>query len=86
MSSKRLTRNELLMRVSSEMSALAAIIPNNPMDVAALARNARNTEKRLGQLARVVSSMVPSYNYGGIDEANELYRDYVVDFGPAGTK
>ncbi|QOD06052.1 hypothetical protein [Pseudarthrobacter sp. BIM B-2242] len=86
MSTKRLTRNELLMRISSEMSALAVIIPTNPMDVAALARNARRTEERLGQLAQVVSSMVPSYNYGGIDEANEQYRDYMAKFHPAGTE
>ncbi|ACL42213.1 hypothetical protein Achl_4262 (plasmid) [Pseudarthrobacter chlorophenolicus A6] len=84
MSRKRLTRNELLMRVSGEMSSLAAIIPSNPMDVAALARNARNTEQRLGRLAQVVSSMVPSYNYGGIEEANRRYRDYMAEFHPTG--
>lgn len=86
MSAKRLTRNELLMRISSEMSALAVFIPTNPMDVAALARNARTAEIRLGQLAQVVSSMVPSYNYGGIDEANEQYRDYMAKLHPEGTK
>jgi hypothetical protein len=85
-SSRRLTRNELLMRISGEMTALAAIVPTNPMDVAALARNARNTEYRLGRLAQVVSSMVPSHNYGGIDEANQLYLDYLADFGPGCTE
>lgn len=86
MSGKRLTRNELLMRISSEMSSLAVIIPNNPMDLAALARNARDAEIRLSHLAQVVSSMVPSYNYGGVDEANEQYRDYMAKFHPEGTE
>lgn len=86
MSGRRLTRNELLMRISSEMSALSVIIPTNPMDVAALARNARTAEIRLGHLAQVVSSMVPSYNYGGVDEANDQYRDYMEKFHPGVTE
>lgn len=86
MSGRRLTRNELLMRISSEMSSLSVIVPSNPMDLATLARNARTTEIRLGQLAQVVSSIVPSYNYGGIDEANEQYRDYMAKFHPEGTE
>lgn len=86
MSGKRLTRNELLMRISGEMSALAVIIPTNPMDVATLAQNARRTERRLARLAQVVSSMVPSYNYGGIEEANRQYREYLAEFHPAGTE
>ncbi|QOT19571.1 hypothetical protein [Paenarthrobacter sp. YJN-5] len=84
MSGKRLTRNDLLMRVSREMSALAVIIPTNPMDLTALAHNARDTEERLRRLAQVVSSMVPSYNYGGIEDANEQYRDYMAEFHPEG--
>lgn len=82
MSGRRLTRNELLMRVSAEMSALTVIIPNNPMDMAALARNAKDTEVRISRLARVVSSMVPSFGYGGIDEANLQFREYLADFRP----
>lgn len=82
MSRKRLTRNELLMRISSEMSALAVIIPANPADIAVLGQNARRTEKRLNRLAQVVSSMVPTYNYGGIEEANDQYRDYLAEFHP----
>jgi hypothetical protein len=82
MSGRRLTRNELLMRISSEMSALAVIIPTNPADISALGQNARRTEKRLGLLAQIVSSMVPSYNYGGIEEANRRYRDYLGEFHP----
>lgn len=83
---KRLTRNELLMRISGEMRILAAIVPGNPMDMAALARNARDTEARLNRLARVVSSMVPGHNYGGLDDANEEYREYVADFGEADSR
>ncbi|WP_422759202.1 hypothetical protein [Paenarthrobacter sp. C1] len=84
MSGKRLTRNDLLMRVSAEMSTLAVIIPSNPMDLTALARNARGTEERFSRLAQVVSSMVPSHNYGGIEDANEQYRDYMAEFHPEG--
>jgi len=80
MSGRRLTRNELLMRISSEMSALAVIIPTNPMDVTAMVRNARDTEVRLRRLAGVLSSIVPSYNYGGLDEADSQYGEYLADF------
>lgn len=86
MSGRRLTRNELLMRISSEMSTLAVIIPTNPADIASLGQNARRTEKRLGRLSQIVSSMVPSYNYGGVDEANRRYRDYLAEFHPEGTE
>lgn len=82
MSGRRLTRNELLMRISGEMSALAVIIPGNPMDLTTLARNARDTEERLGRLAQVVSSMVPSYNYGGVEDATKQYREYMAEFHP----
>ena len=84
MSGRRLTRNELLMRISGEMRTLAAITPTNPMDLTALVRNAKDTEIRLARLARVVSSMVPSHNYGGIDEANDQYREYLAEFHPDG--
>ncbi|HEX9227590.1 MAG TPA: hypothetical protein VF885_13180 [Arthrobacter sp.] len=72
------------MRISSEMSALAAITPANPMDLATLVRNAKDTEVRLGRLSRVLASMVPSHNYGGIDEANVQYREYLAEFHPDG--
>ncbi|MET4143851.1 hypothetical protein [Arthrobacter sp. UYCo732] len=84
--SPRLTRNELLMRVSSEMTVLAAITPTNPMDMTALVRNAKDTEVRLGRLAHVVSAMVPSHNFGGIEEANNQYREYLAEFHPSGDK
>lgn len=85
MSGRRLTRNDLLMRVSGEMMSLAVITPTNPMDMSALVRNAKDTEVRLARLARVVSAMVPSHNFGGMDEANREYRDYEADFRPAGS-
>ena len=81
MSRKRLTRNELLMKISGELAALSAIVPGNPMDMPGLARNARDTEQRLARLASVVSSMVPGHQYGGLDDANDEYREYVADFG-----
>ena len=40
----------------------------------------------LSHLAQVLSSMVPSYNYGGVDEANEQYRDYMAKLHPAGAE
>lgn len=86
MSGRRLTRNELLMKISGEMTALAAITPTNPMDITALARNAKDTEVRLNRLARVVSATVPSHNYGGMDEANDQYREYLAEFRPDGSK
>lgn len=86
MSPKRLNRNQLLMTISGELAALSAIVPGNPMDMAGLARNARDTEQRLSRLARVVSSMVPGHQYGGLDDANDEYREYVADFGEAGSR
>jgi hypothetical protein len=83
-SGRRLTRNELLMRISGEMTVLASITPGNPMDMTALVRNAKDTEVRLSRLAGVLSAMVPSHNFGGMVEANEQYRDYVAEFRPAG--
>ena len=67
MSGRRLTRNELLMRISGEMRTLAAITPTNPMDLTALVRNAKDTQIRLSLLARAVSSLVPSHNSGRTD-------------------
>jgi hypothetical protein len=84
LSARGLTRNDLLMRISSEMTALAVITPRNPMDMTSLVRNAKDTEARLVRLAGVLSSMVPSHNYGGMEEANSQYREYVADFHPAG--
>lgn len=83
---RRLTQKELLMRVSAEMTALAVIMPGNPMDLTALVRNAKDTEVRLARLARIVSAMVPSHNYGGIEAANDEYRDYLAEFHPSGDK
>lgn len=72
------------MRISSEMTDLAVITPSNPMDVTSLVRNAKDTEARLVRLAGVLSSIVPSHNYGGVEEANSQYLEYMADFHPDG--
>ncbi|GAA1337276.1 hypothetical protein [Arthrobacter roseus] len=82
MSAYRFTRDELTMRIGSEVSNLASIVPGNRMDVRLLAANSRTAELKLREVANVLYAMVPHAMGGGMDEARELWFEYQQKWHP----
>ena len=78
---KKLSRNGLLMLIGGELMN-HRVVPFNPMDITEIARRAHLADRRNRQLAAVVQAMVPSADYGGMDDAREEWAAYMAEFHP----
>ena len=76
----KLTRNDLLIRVASEIGLAANIFPTNPADSATILRNAKESADELPHLADILRGFIPHYQGGGLDYATELWFDYLDRF------